>query len=202
MLTSRGKLPNCLITMRIHLDDQRRLPGSGDEVSARSASTGIRTVASSLKAGHIRPIDLKRSIYTSKMANSGHAKPIIKFRRNQTCQCCATQSALAKSGFRALRADGAATLSRSLSSTELLLLHCARRCIAAAADYWSQYGRPCYLCSVGTTSVGYIEAMRAIRNVSRVTIVARNHARERNVAGQAEGLPARVGNRDDVRMLR
>jgi ornithine cyclodeaminase len=73
---------------------------------------------------------------------------------------------------------------------------------AAAADYLAP-GTVDHLLVFGSgpQAWGHIEAMRAIRNVSRVTIVARNQRRANEIVArvQAEGLSARVGNRDDVR---
>jgi len=53
----------------------------------------------------------------------------------------------------------------------------------------------------GPQAWGHIEAMRVIRTVGRVTIVARDQGRAAALASrvQARGLDARVGNADDVR---
>jgi ornithine cyclodeaminase/alanine dehydrogenase-like protein (mu-crystallin family) len=53
----------------------------------------------------------------------------------------------------------------------------------------------------GPQAWGHIEAMRAIRRIGRVTIVARDQGRAAVLASrvQASGLAARVGHPDDVR---
>ena len=53
----------------------------------------------------------------------------------------------------------------------------------------------------GPQAWGHVEALRAIRDIKRVTLVARNRDRARVLADQitASGIPAAVGSVDDVR---
>jgi ornithine cyclodeaminase len=179
---------------------------SGDEVSARvSIDVAIRTVQAHLKAGHTPANDLKRSIYDvengqllvmpSRSSNFVGIKLVSVAPRNP---------ALARERIQGVYVlMDAATLSPiALIDGAALTALRTPAVSAAAADYLAP-GTVDHLLVFGSgpQAWGHIEAMRAIRNVSRVTIVARNQRRANEIVArvQAEGLPARVGNRDDVR---
>jgi len=179
---------------------------SGDEVSARvSIDVAIRTVQAHLKAGHTPVNDLKRSIYDvengqllvmpSRSSNFVGIKLVSVAPRNP---------ALARERIQGVYVlMDAATLSPiALIDGAALTALRTPAVSAAAADYLAP-GTVDHLLVFGSgpQAWGHIEAMRAIRNVSRVTIVARNQRRANEIVArvQAEGLSARVGNRDDVR---
>ncbi|WP_111719485.1 ornithine cyclodeaminase family protein [Homoserinimonas sp. OAct 916] len=72
---------------------------------------------------------------------------------------------------------------------------------AAAADILAPAETPHLLVfGSGPQAWGHVEALRAVRTIERVTIVARNQERAQALADQvtASGIPARVGVAEDV----
>jgi ornithine cyclodeaminase/alanine dehydrogenase-like protein (mu-crystallin family) len=179
---------------------------SADEVFARvSFGAAVRAVQRDLRAGLDPAHDFSRSILDV-------ARGQLLLMPTQSPDFVGVKVATVSPGNPALgkeRIQGvyllmdAATLSpvALIDGTALTTLR-TPAISAAAADYLAP-AQVDHLVVFGSgpQARGHIEAIRAIRTVGRVTIVARHMGRAEALASrvQASGLDARVGSADDVR---
>ena len=179
---------------------------SHDEVFARvSIDKAIRAVTDRLKAGLNPANDLKRSIFD---VDNGQLL-VMPSQSPDYVGIKLVSVAPRNPGLGRERIQGVYVLMDAATLKPIALIDGAALTAlrtpavsAAAADYLAPHTVEHLLVfGSGPQAWGHIEAMRAIRDVSRVTIVGRNQRRATEIVArvQAEGLPARVGNRDDVR---
>lgn len=179
---------------------------SRDEVFARvSIDTAIRTVQDQLKAGLTSANDLKRSIYN---VDNGQLLVMPSQSPNfvgiKIVSVAPDNPALGRERIQGVYVlMDAATLNpiALIDGTALTELR-TPAVSAAAADYLApRTVDHLIVFGSGPQAWGHIEAMRVIRNISRVTIVARDQRRAAQFVDRvrAKGLRAEVGTRDDVR---
>ena len=177
-----------------------------DEVFARvGIDTAVRAVQRELKAGLIPAHDLKRSI-----RDVDHGQLLIMPSQSPEFVGIKISSvAPGNPAFGKERIQGVYLLMDAATLSPIALIDGAALTAlrtpavsAAAADYLAPNAVDHMIVfGSGPQAWEHIEAMRVIREVSRVTIVARDQRRAGELAARvrANGLNAQVGSCDDVR---